>query len=253
MSRRFARVRQCLAHTGKLCAIYCRSIPPKCNSTRNTRSICDCTARLLPSFNYSCPMHSLSLVAQAGTSMAAILRTRRTPFIFFLAFALIIASFSLHTQHHLPKHIHDYFSSPPLSPCPSVYDSGRPPLDRSAQICHRVPSKIPLFELEVCYIEGTCNQFTVRIRRTSAKECREAENTPDTSKDPALSRWMREQRGPDAFYLRTDGAERYAKVYNTYEGQCTYSYDVRLKNPGDTYLQIWWTYEVSFFLDMFIP
>jgi hypothetical protein len=97
----------------------------------------------------------------------------------------------------------------------------------------------------VCYTEGTCNQFTVRIRRTSAKECREQERTPDPSEDPALTRWMREQRGPDAFYIKTDGAERYASESAMYEGQCTYSFDVRLKNPGDTYMSIWWTYEVS--------
>jgi len=68
--------------------------------------------------------------------------------------------------------------------------------------------------------------------------------TPDPSEDPALTKWMREQRGPDAFYMRTDGAERYASVYSTYEGQCTYSFNIRLKNPGNVYVSIWWTYEV---------
>jgi hypothetical protein len=106
-----------------------------------------------------------------------------------------------------------------------------------------------LFELEVCYAEGTCNQFTLRIKRTSAEACREQEATPDPSEDPALTKWVREQRGPDALYMRTDGAERYASAYSTYEGQCTYSFDVRLKNPGDVYVSIWWEFEVclSFF------
>jgi len=173
--------------------------------------------------------------------------TRRTSLGSFLALLIIIAVFSL----YVPSLSFHYLVSPPapsafgssLSVCPSVYDVGRPPLDRSAQTCHPVPSKIPLFELEVCYTEGTCNQFTVRIRRTSAKECNEQEQTPDPSEDPALTRWMRERRGPDAFYIKTDGAERYASESATYEGQCTYSFDVRLKNPGDTYVSIWWTFE----------
>jgi len=175
--------------------------------------------------------------------------TRRTSLGSFLALLIIIAVFSL----YVPSLSFHYLVSPPapsafgssLSVCPSVYDVGRPPLDRSAQTCHPVPSKIPLFELEVCYTEGTCNQFTVRIRRTSAKECNEQEQTPDPSEDPALTRWMRERRGPDAFYIKTDGAERYASESATYEGQCTYSFDVRLKNPGDTYVSIWWTFEVG--------
>jgi energy-converting hydrogenase Eha subunit F len=182
----------------------------------------------------------------------AICCTRRSPSISFLALALVIACLlvSLHAptssyvQQQLPKPIHDYLSPPQQPSCPSVHDRGRPPLSHKTQTCHSVPSKIPAFNLEVCYTQGTCNQFTTRITRTSAKECREAERTPDPFVDPALSTWMRKERGPDAFYLRTDGAERYASVYDTYEGQCTYSFDVRLKNPGKSYLQIWWTYEV---------
>jgi hypothetical protein len=172
--------------------------------------------------------------------------TRRASLGSLLALLIVIAVFSLCTpspSFHYPSPPSTFGSS--SSVCPSVYDTGRPPLDRSAQTCHPVPSKIPLFELEVCYTEGTCNQFTVRIRRTSAKECREQERTPDPSKNPALTRWMRKQRGPDAFYIKTDGADRYASESAMYEGRCTYSFDVRLKNPGDTYVSIWWTFEVG--------
>lgn len=158
-----------------------------------------------------------------------------------LVLLLIITAFALHTPY-LSLH---YYASPLLSACPSIYNIGRPPLDRSAQRCYPVQAKIPLFELEICYTEGACNQFTMRISRTSAKECSEQEQTPDPSDDPALTKWVREQRGPDAFYIKTDGAERYASEFATYEGQCTYSFDVRLKNPGDIYVSIWWTYEVG--------
>jgi hypothetical protein len=173
------------------------------------------------------------------------LSSRRLPLFCFLGLVLI-STLSFHTpaSSYLSFNSFHYYLSPAVSSCPSVYNTGRPPTDRSAFKCHTVPSKIPLFELEVCYAEGTCNQFTLRIKRTSAEACREQEATPDPSEDPVLTKWMREQRGPDGFYLKTDGAERYASVYPTYEGQCTYSFDVRLKNPGDVYVSIWWEYEV---------
>lgn len=186
----------------------------------------------------------MNLQRTTGSSMChmpgSLFFTRRASHFYVLAI-LLITTFSLRTS--FPT-FHYYPSSLSFS-CPSVYDKGRPPLDRAAQKCHPVPSKVPSFELEICYTEGTCNQFTLRISRTSAEECIEQEETPDPSEDPELTRWMREQRGPDAFYMKTDGAERYASEYATYEGQCKYSFDVRLKNPGDAYVSIWRTYEVS--------
>jgi hypothetical protein len=173
------------------------------------------------------------------------LSTRRALLICFLGLVLISAfSFHTPTSSYLSFNSFHYHLSPASSSCPSVYDSGRPPINRSALKCHTVPSKISSFELEVCYAKGTCNQFTFHIKRTSTEACREQEATPDPSEDPALTKWMREQRGPDAFYMRTDGAERYASVYSTYEGQCMYSFNIRLKNPGNVYVSIWWTYEV---------
>lgn len=180
------------------------------------------------------------------------LSSRRTPLVGAIALTCLIALVlvSLHpsttSYAQFPRPIHDYFSPPPLplATCPSVHDRGRPPLVHETQTCYPVPSNHSSFALEVCYTPDTCNEFTARIGRTNQLECMEAEDTPDPSEDAGLTRWMREERGPDAFYLRTDGAERYASVYPTYEGKCAYSFDVRLKNPGDTYLQIWWTEEV---------
>lgn len=179
------------------------------------------------------------------------LSTRRSSFVFAIALTFLIALLlvSLHpsvTPYTQLKPIQDYFSRPPppLATCPSAHDKGRTPLVHETQTCYPVPSNHHSFALEVCYTPDSCNQFTARIARTSHLECQEAEDTPDPSEDAALTRWMREERGPDTFYLRTDGAERYASVYSTYNGQCSYSFDVRLKNPGDTYLQIWWTEEV---------
>ena len=179
--------------------------------------------------------------------MALLLPSTRASLLSFLALVLIISTFSLHRSTTSSSLSFNSFSSSSSSSsrCPSVYDRGRPPVYHSAHTCHPVPSKIPSFELQVCYTEDVCNQFSLRIKRTSAKECREQENTPDPSEDRALTKWMRKQRGPDGFYMKTDGPERYASVYPTYEGSCTYSFDVRLKNPGDTYVSIWWTFQVG--------
>lgn len=135
-----------------------------------------------------------------------------------------------------------------LSTCPSVHIVGRRRIDHSKQTCYPVPSKISHFGLELCYVADSCNEFTARITRTRPHECHEAELTPDPSKDRSISNWMRKERGPDAFYLRTDGAERYATVYSKYIGKCKYEFDVALKNAGQSYLQIWWTFEVCVFL-----
>lgn len=170
--------------------------------------------------------------------------TRRTSFVFAIVLIVLTVLLldSLRSSPALYAPL-DYFS-PHSAACPSVHDKGRPPLVHRTQTCYPVPSNHHSFALEICYTPDTCNQFTAHIARTSHRECQDAENAPDPSKDKALTRWMRNERGPDAFYLRTDGAERYASVYPTYKGKCSYSFDVRLKNPGDTYLQIWWTEEV---------
>lgn len=41
------------------------------------------------------------------------------------------------------------------------------------------------------------------------------------------------------FYLRTDGAERYALVLLEYEGS-PYYLDIQLKDLGDVNIQVWW-------------
>ncbi|KZP13775.1 hypothetical protein FIBSPDRAFT_834647 [Athelia psychrophila] len=176
-----------------------------------------------------------------------LLSPRKTPLAYVLAitFTVTVLLLSFHPKAapsyaEFSKPIKDYFSSLPVA-CPSVYDAGRPALDHSTQTCYPVPSNHTAFALEVCYAPDTCNQFTARISRTSHADCQAAEDTPDPSKDEGITRWMREKRGPDAFYLRTDGAERYASVLPEYDGGCKYHFDVRLKNPGDAYLQIWWT------------
>ncbi|KAG9012166.1 hypothetical protein FRB90_006815 [Tulasnella sp. 427] len=159
----------------------------------------------------------------------------------------IVVSFILSSNEKLPVrlHLHDgVFSSllPTPHSCPSPRDVGRPAITRKGQNCINVPSKNDAFQLEVCFGSQTCNEFTFRTKRTNFTSCEESEATPDPSNDPELSKWIKDNRGPDAFLVRTDGAERFATVSDTYEGNCSYAFDIRLKNPGPVYLQTWWTF-----------
>ncbi|KAJ7583977.1 hypothetical protein C8J56DRAFT_196072 [Mycena floridula] len=159
----------------------------------------------------------------------------------FVAILLISTFVLFRSSFHEPaaEYYHYYLAG--RRTCPSVHDIGRPLLDHSDQKCTSLPSRLDQFEAQICIAPRTCNQFTLRIRRVDQAECLAAESLADPSFLPDLSHWMRTQRGPDSFYVRTDGAERYATVYGTYEGSCSYTYDLRLKNPGEILLQTWWT------------
>jgi hypothetical protein len=44
--------------------------------------------------------------------------------------------------------------------------------------------------------------------------------------------------------LRTDGAERIGSELSIHESNCSYRFDVQLKNPGQLCVEAWLTYEV---------
>ncbi|KIO33629.1 hypothetical protein M407DRAFT_231788 [Tulasnella calospora MUT 4182] len=160
---------------------------------------------------------------------------------------VIIALFLLYSNTKLPAHFHLHDAvlgalPPTLHSCPSPYDVGRPPVTHDGQSCEHIPSNNDAFDMELCHQTYTCNEFTFRIRRTNLTACMASEGGPNPSLDPELSKWIRDTRGPDAFLVRTDGAERYATISDTYEGNCSYAFDIRLKNPGTVYLQVWWTF-----------
>ncbi|KAG8951341.1 hypothetical protein FRC00_007306 [Tulasnella sp. 408] len=186
------------------------------------------------------------LVDNAGPSSQRWLKVTTMSLLF-----TTLASFLLFSKSKPPArfHLQDTLPSSLLSPpdsCPSPYDVGRPPMNREGQTCERIPSNNGVFGMELCRRPHTCNEFTFRIKRTNSTACTASEASPDPSRDPELSNWIKANRGPDAFLVRTDGAERYATVSDTYEGNCSYSFDIRLKNPGMVYLQVWWTFSVSF-------
>ena len=111
--------------------------------------------------------------------------------------------------------------------------------------CSSLPSLNTDFHLELCHDPTLCNSFSVNIRRVNASACQLAEGVAEPSTDPNLNTFMRNERGPDAFLIRTDGAERFASVWSKYNGSCAYTFDVDLRNAGDVYLQVWRTFQVS--------
>jgi hypothetical protein len=138
------------------------------------------------------------------------------------------------------------------SSCPSP-DSPKRPQSEHTGNCRPLPSSDPAFAIELCEDYGECNSFSVRVRRTSAESCSHAESTADEliGGEPSLRSWMKAERGPDAFWLRTDGAERYSDGWSVYEGDCSYRFDVALQNPGETIIQLWHMHEVFFILFYF--
>lgn len=136
--------------------------------------------------------------------------------------------------------------------CPSP-DSQPPPILHDRQICRALPSATGQndFALQLCVDPATCNAFTLRIERTSQSACQLAQSAPDPSESKALSDWVRNERGPDAFLMRTDGAERYGSTWSTYEGNCSYRFDVSLHNSGPVYLEVWNTFQVGY--PRFVP
>lgn len=185
---------------------------------------------------------------------------RITIFILVLACVLLVTQLTLPPEHtfdwknatsglHFKSQITS-FIFPPQADCPTT-NSEPLPIDHYRQICKTVPSALPDFSLQVCYENAVCNAFTLRIRRTSEAQCKEEEDGPDPSANATLSDWIRRERGPDAFLVRTDGAERIGTTWSTYEGECAYRFDIRLRNPGSVYLQAWQTFEVR--LVIFVP
>lgn len=129
--------------------------------------------------------------------------------------------------------------------CPSLHATKPSPIAHDAQTCSAVPSTDPAFALTLCHDPRTCNAFTLRVARTNLALCSELEDARRRlSDDDELERWIRAELGPDAFDLRTDGAERYASATPIYEGACRWRFDVQLRNAGPVLLSAWHTHEV---------
>lgn len=176
-----------------------------------------------------------------------------------LSLFLLRPSTTLALHEHVSNYYNSYLGTPSRPEslfCPSVYaqNASLPYIDHAQQECTPVNSKLPEFAAALCRVPDSCNAFTLRIWRTSELDCGVAEGAQDPfpSALSEVTQWMRRERGPDSFYVRTDGAQRTGTVYNSYEGNCNYIYDIQLRNPGDVYLQAWWTEEVSAYFLFFI-
>ncbi|KAL1715257.1 hypothetical protein EV715DRAFT_275970 [Schizophyllum commune] len=160
----------------------------------------------------------------------------RLPAAFGLA---LLGSFSVLLHRHLefmPPFLARLQSSGP-DPCPSP-DLAALPILHDLQTCEEVPSALPEFRTELCRAPTSCSAFTLRIARTIPRACEAAlvSNMHAPSDETQWEAWMEAERGPDGFYLRVDGAQRYATERAVHEGSCAYRMDVVLQNPGRVYL-----------------
>ncbi|WVR09701.1 hypothetical protein IAU60_006777 [Kwoniella sp. DSM 27419] len=136
--------------------------------------------------------------------------------------------------------------------CPTP-DRPHVPVDKPiassyVQSCTAVPSLDPAFRVEVCPVKTTCNSFSVRITRTDPVECARLEGMEAPVDDEKLAAWLYDSKGPDSFFLRTDGAQRWVSEMSVYEGACTSRFDVTLSNGGPVWLELWWSYtEYAYF------
>jgi hypothetical protein len=134
--------------------------------------------------------------------------------------------------------------------CPQLHGGDPPSPDHDAQICSIMPSADPAFALELCHDPTVCNAFTLRIARTDLALCEDMEDPWRVlSEDRTLDEYIKQELGPDAFELFTDGAERAAATHPFYEGRCRYRFDMSLRNAGPVWLRAYHSYEVRVSID----
>ncbi|KAL1744212.1 hypothetical protein HDZ31DRAFT_39231 [Schizophyllum fasciatum] len=122
--------------------------------------------------------------------------------------------------------------------CPSL-DRAPGSVFHAAQTCEELPSALPEFRAELCRAPAfDSGAFTVRISRTDPRACEAAlvSNLQAADAEEPWETWLQTERGPDGFFLRVDGAQRFATERAVHEGACSYRFDVVLQNPGRVYL-----------------
>ncbi|KAL1738397.1 hypothetical protein HDZ31DRAFT_78397, partial [Schizophyllum fasciatum] len=129
--------------------------------------------------------------------------------------------------------------------CPAPRTAHARAPDHARQTC--VPlagaGAAPAFAVALCVERDAYDAFTLRVRRADARACARAEARGPRVDDGGVRRLVRERRGPDTFWLRVDGAERLGTQESVYEGGCAYRFDVRVRNAGDLYVDLWHAYE----------
>ena len=112
------------------------------------------------------------------------------------------------------------------------------------QTCVTMETTNTDFIVDVCPVLAVCNSFSVRIRRTNQAECERLERLEIPIQDTTRAEWLRSDKGPDSFLLRTTGAQRWASENSAYEGSCTSRFDISLSNGGQVWLELWHMYTV---------
>lgn len=134
---------------------------------------------------------------------------------------------------------------------PSCPDASRPqpPVDQvitdPSRSCFPVRSADPSFRIDICPVATTCNSFSVLVQRTETSECDRLLALDPPASSSSIKQWLRQEKGPDSFLLRTNGAQRWVSELSVYEGECRSRFDVTLANGGPIWLELFWLYTVS--------
>jgi hypothetical protein len=118
-------------------------------------------------------------------------------------------------------------------------------IDNPSRSCFPVHSTNPDFRIEVCPVTAACNSFSVFIERTDTTECERLENIDPPVASSERKEWLRNKKGPDSFFLRTNGAQRWVSEASVYEGSCRSRFDVTLGNGGSIWMELFWLYTVG--------
>ncbi|KAI8621247.1 hypothetical protein BC830DRAFT_297069 [Chytriomyces sp. MP71] len=97
--------------------------------------------------------------------------------------------------------------------------------------CVSVPASGGDFKVDMCQSKVLCGQGYFKIERTDKKRC-EKEMRMELSWNKNLDRYLKEEVGPDAFYVEFNGPERAVFPMWTHLGDCVYKHPFRLINPG---------------------
>jgi hypothetical protein len=118
-------------------------------------------------------------------------------------------------------------------------------IEQRSRACFPISSADARFRIEICPVVATCNSFSVIIQRTDSDECERLQQIEPPVSSPESKQWLRERKGPDSYFLRTNGAQRWVSELSVYEGECRSRFDVTLTNGGPVWLELFWLYTVG--------
>lgn len=130
--------------------------------------------------------------------------------------------------------------------CPAPWVSAKLATGAS-QSCVEVPTESPNWAVDICYLEGQCNQGSVSVRYLNQSDCTRMEHDLHPSLIPEQDTYVKSLLGPHTLSILFDGAVRAGAEEPEYLGGCTYRYPYHLHNGGAFALRVIMLYEVGLF------